>query len=155
MKQFYSLSFSSLLLLFIFSSCSKDFLKPYDERIIGTWRIDEIDTRGIGSGSRTLPFNEGVLSFYEDGGLVYVRQGQTYQGSWDLRKINRTTNCTTNNGSNTCTERVQVLQLTAVDFAAQNVRTEYFDDIDFTGTDSFKGFIHSGAKTYVVKFVRL
>jgi hypothetical protein len=142
MKQIYSLSFS-LLLLVIFSSCSKDFLKPYDERIIGSWRITEIDVRGIGGSSRNLAFNEGEFSFLDDGRLVYNRQGRTYQGSWDLRRVNRND------------ERVQVLQLSAIDFAAQDVRTEYFDDINFTNTNRFRGFIHSGNRTYVVHFIRL
>ena len=40
-----------LLLAFSLAACSKDFLKPYEDRIEGgTWELHDVDRRGIGGG---------------------------------------------------------------------------------------------------------
>jgi len=156
MKKIYS--FALLLLLsFSFFNCSKDFLKPYEDRIIGSWRISDIDSRGWGS-SRNLPFREGIFAFAEDGKLTYTNAaGRIYSGSWDIRKEYNRGNCQTDdNGNRQCDDkRVQKMQLTAVDFAAQEIKTEYFDDIDFTNTNRMKAYIYSGSRTYVYYFIRM
>ena len=141
MRSLYTLS-TIILLSFFFAGCSKDFLKRYDRRIIGTWKVTDIDDYGIG-GSISLPFPEdGVFTFSDDGQLVYVYNGRTYQGSWDIRKEQRA-------GDN-----LKSLHITVVDFASLEVRTEYFNEMRFTSTNRFKAFIYSGAKTYVFHFVR-
>ena len=148
----------ALTVISIFSSCSKDAFKPYEDRIIGTWRITDIDVRGFGGGTRTLQFSEGQFTFTNDRKLQYVNlAGRTFTGNWDLRKEIRIGNCyTDSNGNRNCTdERVQVLQLTAVDFTNQEIRSEYFDDIQFTNTNRMNGYIYSGSRTYVIQFVRL
>jgi hypothetical protein len=130
----------SILTLF---SCSKDFLKSYEHRIIGTWTITDIDRRGIGGNMDNLPFKQGTFSFNEDGSLIYTNlSGAVYNGSWDIRK------------KQTGDERIQSLQITAVDFGNQNVLTEFYDDINFTGTNHFNGKIISGSHTFVTHFRR-
>ena len=152
-------SFTITLLFFtLFTSCSKDALKPYEDRIIGTWRITDIDVRGIGGGTRTLLFSEGQFTFTNDRKLIYLTDnGRTYNGTWDLRKEVRPGNCyTDSNGNRTCNnDRVQILQLTAVDFTTQDIRSEYFDDIQFTNTNRMNAHIYSGSRTYVIQFVRM
>ena len=139
MRSLYTLSTIILLSIF-FSGCSKDFLKRYDKRIIGTWKVTDIDDYGIG-GSISLPFSEdGVFTFSDGGQLVYTYNSRTYKGSWDIRKQQLED------------ESINTLHLTAVDFTNQEVRTEYFDEMRFTNTDHFKTFIHSGLKTYVYHF---
>ena len=143
MRSFYTLTASVLLLSLSFASCSKDFLKRYDKRIIGTWKVTDIDDYGLG-GSISLPFPEqGVFTFSGDGQLTYNHSGRTYQGSWDIRKEYRDDD-----------DNINSLHLTAVDFTNQEVRTEYFNEIRFTSTNRFKAFINSGLKTYVYHFVR-
>lgn len=142
MRSFYNLTTSLFLLFFFFAGCSKDFLKSYDKRIIGTWKITDIDDYGLG-GSISLPFPEqGLFVFSDDGQLTYSHAGRTYQGSWDIRKEQRED------------DAINSLHVTAVDFTNQEVRTEYFNEMRFTSTNRFKAFINSGLKTYVYHFVR-
>jgi hypothetical protein len=142
MRSFYILTTSVFLLFIILTGCSKDFLKRYDKRIIGTWKVTDIDGYGLG-GSLSLPFPEqGIFTFSDDGQLTYSYSGTTYQGSWDIRKEQRED------------ETINSLHLTAIDFTNQEVRTEYFNEMRFTSTDRFKAFIYSGLKTYVYHFVR-
>ena len=51
-------------------------------------------------------------------------------------------------------ERLQSLQVTAIDFTNQHVLSEYYDDLNFTGTDRFKANTVSGTHTYVTHFRR-
>ena len=142
MRSLYSLTTFIVLLSFSLASCSKDFLKRYDKRIIGTWKVTDIDDYGIGS-SVSLPFPEdGIFTFSDGGQLVYNYSGRTYQGSWDIRKQQLEG------------ESINSLHLTAVDFTNQEVRTEYFDEMRFSNSNHFKAFIHSGLKTYVYHFSR-
>ena len=142
MRSFYTRITTVFLLFILFAACSKDFLKSYDKRIIGTWKIADIDGYGPG-GSISLPFSEGgIFTFSSEGQLTYNLSGRTYQGSWDIRKEQRA-------GDN-----LKSLHITVVDFASREVRTEYFNEMRFTSTNRFKAFIYSGAKTYVFHFVR-
>ena len=142
MKNIYTLGL--LLSFIVFSGCSKDFLKRYDKRIVGTWSITDINRVGLGGGSTAdLAFANGTFTFQEGGSLVYVNSSNaTYQGSWDIvKKI-------------IGEESIRSLQITAVDFTNQKVITEYYDDINFAGTDHFKANIVSGFHTYVTHFRR-
>jgi hypothetical protein len=141
MRNIYIASF--LLSFVMFSGCSKDFLKRYDKRIIGTWNITDVNRFGIGGSTDNIPFGDGTFTFNEGGTLTYVNSANaTYQGSWDIVK------------KNIGDETVRSLQVTAIDFAAQQVLTEYYDDINFAGTDHFKANIISGFHTYVTHFRR-
>ena len=126
-----------------FIRCSKDFLKSYEHRIVGTWTITDVNRVGLGGSTSNLPFKQGTFDFNNDGSLVYTNlSGAVYKGSWDIRK------------KWTDDKHVQSLQITAVDFVSQNVLTEYYDDINFTGTNHFKATINSGAHAYVTHFRR-
>ena len=141
MKNIYlsAISFS----FFLFLSCSKDIFKPYDDRIIGTWKIEEINRLGIGGNTDKLAFKEGVFTFNDNGSLTYINSsGNTFQGSWTIEKkyINETL--------------LRSLQITVVDFVNQSVLSEYYDNLNFTGTDRFKAQIIYNFHTYVTKFSR-
>ena len=141
MKKIYTASiFFSFLLMF---SCSKDFLKSYDNRIIGTWRIADVNKTGFGGDTDNLPFKEGQFTFNDDGTLTYVNAaGATYQGTWNIEKKNY----------DDVVHRS--LEVTAVNFANQQVLGEYYDEMDFAGTDHFKAKINSGLHTYITHFRR-
>jgi hypothetical protein len=147
MKKIYS-SLLIPLALVLFTGCSKDILKNYEDRIEGTWRLDDVDRLGFGSSS--LTFTEGRFIFSPGGKLEYTdRFGGTYQGSWEIRKRRIQGNC------NECDDQtVRSLSITAIDFATRDVKTENFDDIKFTGTNKFNAFIHYNARTYVFRFRR-
>ncbi len=141
MKKIYTLSI--LFSFVVFSGCSKDLLKKYDKRIIGTWRITDVNRIGLGGNTDNLPFTNGNFTFNDGGGLIYVNSANvSYQGNWDIVKkvIDDQT--------------VHSLLVTAVDYTTQQVLTEYYDDINFTDTDHFKANIISGFHKYVTHFRR-
>ncbi len=147
MKKIYSLIiFFSIVLI---CGCSKDFLKSYDRRIIGTWRISDVNRVGLGGDIDNLPFTGGTFTFYENGSLDYVNSANIiFKGTWDLKKKRNYDN---GNGNDA---QLHSLQITAVDFASQQVLGEYYDDINFVGTNHFKAIIISNFHTYVTHFRR-
>jgi hypothetical protein len=156
MKKIYS--FTILVSLsFLFFACSKDFLKRYEDRIEGAWNLVDADRFGLNSSTNGLPFRDGLFIFSDGGSLEYIStSGDTLQGSWNIRKRWMTGNCYTNdNGSYNCNDRyVRSMQINAINFTTQDVRSEYFDEIIFTGTNRFKAYIYSGFSTYVFRFRR-
>jgi hypothetical protein len=151
MKQFY-FAISSIFFILLFNGCSKDFLEPYDERLEGSWTLVDVDRNGGGGSTEGLAFRDGTFIFSEGGSLEYISTaGDTYSGSWDLRKRSIPGHC--NDGD--CSDRyLRSLQVNAINFTMQDVITEYFDDIEFTGTNRFNAKIYSGNSTYVFRFRR-
>lgn len=142
MKNIYTLFLFTFLLLSF--GCSKDVLKQYDKRIVGTWRISAVNRIGIGGDTDNLPFREGNLTFKEDGTLVYeLPSGVSYQGSWDIRRSFRQDD-----------DVQRILQVTVVNFNTQEILTEYYDDMLFMGTDYFRATINTNFRTYITHFRR-
>lgn len=145
MKKIYtSLFVLSFLLL---AGCSKDFLKSYEDRIIGTWQITDVNKFGFGGNTGNLPFREGSFSFMKDGTMTFTNSaGEVFKGTWDIQKkvINGSDDRTVYHG----------LQITAVNFTTQQVLGEYYDDINFSGTNRIKAKIISGMHTYVTHLER-
>ena len=132
-----------LLSILLLSSCSKDFLKPYDDRIVGTWRISDVNRIGIGGSSSEVRFTGGSFSFHDNGTLIYTdSDGNVFDGSWDVQK--RTINNNT----------VRSLQITAVDFNSQIVLSEFYDEMNFRGTNHFVAKINTPLRTFVTHFRR-
>lgn len=140
MRTFYTYAFFAVLLFS--SGCSKDLLKSYDKRILGTWKIIDIDRYGF-NGADNLPFDEDDLfTFNENGGLTYEQSGETYKGSWDIQRENRDD------------DAKKSLHITAINFTDQQVRSEYFNEMAFTNTNRFTAFINYNTRTYVYRFLR-
>jgi|GEM_PF-4859944 len=77
----------AILSFLLFAGCSKDFLKPYDDRIVGRWQIDDINKFGFGGSVNDLPFRDGSLQFNKDGTLIYTTSsGSVFNGTWDIQK---------------------------------------------------------------------
>jgi hypothetical protein len=140
MKKIYTTFFPILLLL---SGCSKDFLKSYDRRITGgTWELYDVNNIGLG-GRYNYPFSGGKFTFESSGDVTYVNdQGEAYSGSWDIRQNWQ--------GDN----QQQTLVISVLNFQTQDIISEYFDDMQFTGTNKFKAFVNYGGRTYTFKFKR-
>jgi hypothetical protein len=146
MKKLYTLAFLSSF--FLLSGCSKDFLKSYEDRIIGTWRISDVDRIGFWGSTDNLSFKDGSFEFMKGGTMTYTdASGSVYKGTWDLRKKT----VSTGDGDQTT---YHSLQITAVNFTTQQVLGEYYDDINFVGTDHIKAWIYSGTRTYVTHLRR-
>jgi hypothetical protein len=139
MKKIY---FASLALLTL-TACSKDFLKRYDDRIQGSWYISQVKRLGIGGDFNDLPFREGSFTFNGDGTLTYTDElGNVSSGTWDIQKINVNGNV------------VRTFQITAVDFNTQQVRSEFYDDMQFRGTNHFVATINTSFRSFVTHFRR-
>ena len=141
MKKLY-LSFIPLTFL-LFAGCSKDFLKSYEKRLTGgTWELYDVNSFGFGSGYRPA-FNSGRFVFESNRDLTYTNNnGEVYEGSWDIRHDYQND------------QQYQSLFITVIDFQTQDVISEYFDDMQFTGSNRFKATIDGGSRTYTCKFKR-
>jgi hypothetical protein len=141
MKKRY-LTFIPFIVL-LFAGCSKDFLRSYEKRLTGgTWELYDVNSFGIGSGYRPA-FTSGRFVFGSGGDLTYTNNnGDVYEGSWDIRHDYQND------------QQYRSLFITVVDFQTQDVISEYFDDMEFTGTDRFKAFITGGNRSYTCKFKR-
>ena len=141
MKRIYPLCV--IFFIALLPGCSKDILKSYDKRIIGTWQITTVRNFGIGGNTDNLPFSSGSFTFCENGSLDYVTAANTtFKGSWQIIKKIRND------------KTVHSLQITAVDFTNQQVLSEYYDDINFTSTNHFKADINFNFHVYVTHFRR-
>jgi len=141
MKYLYTLLV--LFSAFSLSGCSKDVLKRYDDRIVGTWRVADVKRYGIGGSLSRLPFNGGTFNFNPDGTLTYLSEENVrYEGRWDIDKIIREDNT------------VHRLKISAVDFSTQEILSEYYDDMNFLGTNRFNASINLTYNTYVTQFRR-
>jgi hypothetical protein len=142
MKKIYPLVI--VLALGLFAGCSKDFLKSYDKRIIGTWRISGVNRVGIGGGDfENLPFRDGFVTFHENGTLEYTTPANIqFKGTWDIVKKRRDD------------QTYRSLQITAIDFNSQVVLSQYYDDMNFTSTDHFKASIINNFSSFVTHFRR-
>ncbi len=86
MKKIYFLA-PGMFFLSFFTGCSKDFLRSYEHRIEGSWRLIDVDRTGIGGSTSNLPFRDGVFTFSENGEFEYINNvGEIYKGSWDIRR---------------------------------------------------------------------
>jgi hypothetical protein len=144
MKKIYTPVF--VLSFLLLAGCSKDFLKSYDDRIVGTWQITDINKVGIGGSTSSLHFRDGSFSFMKDGSMTFTSSsGEVFKGTWDIQKK-------VMNDDNSSV--YHSLQITAVNFNTQQVLGEYYDDINFTGTNHIKANIISGAHTYITHLKR-
>jgi hypothetical protein len=133
-----------VFIIFLLFACSKDFLKSYDKRITGgQWYISNVDRFGIGLDAEGLAFREGTFVFERDGSLTYTdTQGNVSEGTWDIqkRRINDKT--------------IRTFQVTAIDFNSQRVRSQFYDDMNFRGTNHFVGHVNTTFGSFVTHFRR-
>lgn len=109
MKKLYSFLLFSLLI----TGCSKDFFKAYEDRLIGTWELVDVNRRGIGGNTFALPFRYGSFTFMHGGILNYTDEnGVLYKGSWDTYQRWSQGNCYTDDyGYTNCDERTINVQI--------------------------------------------
>jgi hypothetical protein len=141
------------LIIFLVTSCSKD----YQDRIIGTWYLVDVDKRGIGGNIANQTFQDGTFTFRDDGSMTYTTPaGVSYEGGWDIDKEWRSGNCNTDDdGYSQCyDEEVMELFVSVTDPVSQHVKKERFDQIQFTSSNRFKAYIFSDFQTYVFIFRR-
>ena len=144
MKKVYTLC-AICFLFFLVNACSKDVLKSYDRRVIGTWKLYDIDKYGFGRSNNIPLVENGIFTFSDGGQLSYTTGGNLYKGSWDVRKDYL------NNSEDT---NVKSLHITVIDFVNQKVLTEYFNRMTFTNTNRFNTVVNENTRSYVFRFLR-
>ena len=147
MQKFYTIILVPVLFITA-NSCSKDALKRYEERIIGSWDLVDVDRQGFGGSTSNLPFRDGRFKFEENGSLMYTDiTGSVFSGSWEM-------DFAYNYNQDGDNETLRTLQIVAINFTTQEVRTEYFNEVWFTSTNKFRAFVRSGWRNYVFYFER-
>lgn len=143
---------SSLIFL---TGCSKDILRPYEDRLEGgTWRLDRVSEVGFPRSSITIL--RGDYTFYSDGSMIYQdRYGGFFEGDWQIRKFLSDECYIDDWGNSVCnSEYWRELTIYAVDYDTRERIRIIFDDIRFTGTNTFKGYIYDVGGTYIFTFRR-
>jgi major membrane immunogen (membrane-anchored lipoprotein) len=142
MKKIY-LTFMVLSFIFL-ASCSKDFLKSYNKRMIGTGYISDVDRVGIGGSTSNLSFREGTFVFRDDRTVDYTDPaGVVYNGTWRIEKK------PVDDENNKHT-----LHITVVDYISQRFLSQYYDEMNFVSTNHFKTRVESTFRSYVTHFRR-
>ncbi len=138
------------------AGCSKDFLKSYDERILDTWQFTDVDRVGFGGNTANLPFTGGTFNFKDGGVLIFTDpSGTVFNGTWDIEKKSIFVQSVDADGNaQLASEQVRTLDIVAVDYASQVIRSEHFDEINFKSTNRFRTRVYAGAHTYVFTFNR-
>lgn len=146
MKNIYPIALSVVLLV-VFSGCSKDFLKRYEKRITGgTWELYKVKTSGWGSNYDPV-FLDGRFTFDDDGHVMYTdNAGTIYHGEWDIRRHSYY------DGNNQ--RSVKALYMTVTSTLSQDVLAEFYDEMQFTGTDRFCAYIYDRGRQYNFYFRR-
>jgi hypothetical protein len=131
------------LLLLLGPGCSKDFLKDYEDRIVGTWSLIDVNRQGFVYNSNSLPFTTGTFQFFSSGELRYTDgQANRFTGTWSIEKrmIGE--------------EWTQSLTVAVFDPVTLRSIAEYYDDIRFTSTNRFTANVRRSFGTYVSIFRR-
>ena len=125
------------------SGCIKEGYRTAERRILGEWRIDDVNPMGWGGNSARIPFNNGRFTFYDNGTLSYVNDNnQQFSGSW---YINRRWQDDT---------QLLSMQITAVDFVNQQVLSQFYENLDFRGRNRLRAETQQSTRRYVTYFRR-
>ena len=149
MKKLYSIT----LFLLALSACTKVPLREYEEAVVGSWELYDVDRVGGGSTSG-LRIRDGKFQFDANGSMRYTDvNGNVYTGSWRMDRSWVRENCRYDNGYQECDSRhVKDLQISAIDFTNQRTIMEYFEEIRFTSETGFRAYLRTNDRRYVYYF---
>ena len=125
------------------SGCIKEGYRTAERRILGEWRIDDVNPMGWGGNSARIPFNNGRFTFYDNGTLSYVNDNnQQFSGSWYINRRWQDD------------EQWLSMQITAVDFVNQQVLSQFYENLDFRGRIRLRAETQQSTRRYVTYFRR-
>lgn len=132
-----------LLTFLVFSlfSCTKQRLEKFNNRIVGSWNLVEVNTFGLGSSN--IVFDGGYFSFDSDNSAAYTdRAGIIYYGKWHID-----TYTYTDDDGNTETDFILTIDV-------GNGQQQKFDQLEipnFGNANRFKAKVYNtlNAVTYV------
>ena len=125
------------------SGCIKEGYRTAERRILGEWRIDDVNPMGWGGNSARIPFNNGRFTFYDNGTLSYVNDNnQQFSGSWYI------------NWRWQDDQQWLSMQITAVDFVNQQVLSQFYENLDFRGRNRLRAETQQSTRRYVTYFRR-
>jgi len=125
------------------SGCIKEGYRTAERRILGEWRIDDVNPMGWGGNSARIPFNNGRFTFYDNGTLSYVNDNnQQFSGSWYINRRWQDD------------EQWLSMQITAVDFVNLRVLSQFYENLDFRGRNRLRAETQQSTRRYVTYFRR-
>ena len=122
-------------------------LRPYEDRIVSSWKLTTVKKYGLRRGG-TASFTQGQFTFYPAGKLEYTDSaGHIYKGTWNMKDTRQVTGFR-NYRSSTVNNSLYV---NVINFDNQDMKSEIFDDILFTGKDKFRAYVY-GERDYTYYF---
>lgn len=138
------------LLLVLFYSCSKN----YEDRLIGSWRLDESYRKMLfGRDYFQTGYEDGVFTFLENGNATYVSSTDTLTGYWRANNHSRTYyNQSTSEWE---TKQMRYLRLSLKNFLQNKFLEWDFDNFSFRNNwKGIKAEQYSLSNDRVYEFVR-
>jgi len=133
--------------LLVFTGCSKDIFDRYEKKILGDWEAEGIDS--YGSGSLPVNFGQGSYHFSGDKSFTFTNlRGIQYNGKWRIQRYGSTDDC-----SGCSSDNIRSLLVSAME-GSGDLKSDYFNQISFSGTDRFSATMMNGTRTGVLKFRR-
>ena len=121
-------------------------LRTYEDRIVSSWKLTSVKKYGLKKGG-TPTFTEGQFTFYPGGKLEYADgTGHTYKGTWNMKDSRQVTGY-----RNRSTTVNNSLYINLINFSDQDMKSEIFDDILFTGKGKFRAYVY-GDRDYTYYF---
>lgn len=133
-----------LLFLFLISASCKKWLP--ENRIVGTWRLVDVEKRRLLNSENILTgYESGLFMFNDNGTTTYSDAAGQMTGQWSMRKRR--------SGADDQIETVLVVNLH--DFNNNRLLEWYFDRIDFRNSgDKLMAFVDGVSYTYRYDFRR-
>ncbi len=138
------------LLLVLFYSCSKS----YEDRLIGSWRLNESYRKVfLGRDHFQTGYEDGVFTFLENGNATYVSSTDTLIGYWRANNHNHT--YYNQNTSEWETRQMRYLRLSLKNFLQNKFLEWDFDNFSFRNNwKGIKAEQYSLSNDRVYEFVR-
>jgi hypothetical protein len=143
-SKLYLLSFT--LLVLVFTSCKK---WRAENRIIGTWRLVEVEKKRLFSNENLQTgYESGLFVFNENGSATFTDAAGVMSGTWSMRRLNDGFYDSDNNWHS---DGRTVFIVHLYDFSANRVIDWYFDRIDFRWSAQ-KLFAYADGSAYTYRY---
>ncbi len=123
--------------------CTKHRLEKFNNRIVGSWDLVEVNTFGVGSSN--IVFNGGSFSFRDGNSLDYYdRNNVHYSGTWYIDAY------TYDNGEDTDTEFILSMDVSN----GRDIKHDQMEIPRFGDASRFKAKVRNGLNTVTYIFER-
>jgi hypothetical protein len=140
----------NLLLFFVLSLAFFSCTKHLDDRLAGTWKLDQAYKKELfGRDYFQTGYEDGLFTFFENGNAAYTDPQDTLSGYW------RSDHWTRYNAADDETEILKYLEIFLADFSRNKTINWRFDDFDFrNGWKCIRARQFSLGRDRVYEFIR-